>query len=108
MKDQNKNIQTEIEKTLACFDRLEKIKATPYFFTRLEARLETRRRTNTRLRGILQTAWMIALIVINIFSIIIFSSDEAGATTSRTDYLKEIASDLTIERSYIDPFEQNE
>jgi hypothetical protein len=108
MKDLNKNIQTEIEKTLACFDRLEKIEPNPFFFTRLETRMDEKHKPPGRFRRAFQPAWMVALVVINVVSMVMLFSDRTESGTTRADYLEAIASDLTIDRTYVDPFQQNE
>jgi len=106
MRKQKHQIQEAVEKTIACFDHMEKLKPNPFFFTRLEASLDAQQKPTGRLKGALQSAWVIAFILINIVSIIVLSSDKAESGTTRADYLQEIATDLTINQPYIDPFEQ--
>ncbi len=107
MKSKKPEIQKEIEKTTAYFDLLDRIEPNPYFFTRLEARLDAGPESRTVFKGALQSVWVTALILINLVSIIVFWSDNRESATTRELYLQEVASDLTINQSYIDPFEQN-
>jgi len=106
MKNRNEEIMREVEKTTVFFDRLEKLDPNPYFFTRLEARLETGTWRSPALRKAFRSGWVFALILVNLISILVFWSDRTDSGVTRESYLQEIASDLTISPSFIDPFEQ--
>jgi len=107
MKKKKAAILKEVEKTMAYFDRLDKVEADPYFFTRLKTRLDTVNMPSRNLNGVLRPAWIILLILINLISVITLWSDGSDNDTIRSMYLQEVATDLTINQTYIDPFEQN-
>jgi hypothetical protein len=69
----NKNLSTEIEKTLVSLDNIQKTKADPFFYTRLSARLE--REQEPRLWHwffdipLLRPALMLLFVAINLFTL---------------------------------------
>jgi hypothetical protein len=102
MKNRDEEIMKEVEKTTVFFDRLRYPEPNPYFFTRLQARLDA----PPVFRKAFRKAWVFALILANLISILVFWSDKTDSSATRESYLQEIASDLTISQSFTDPFEQ--
>lgn len=102
MKEREEEIMKEVEKTTVFFDRLQQLEPNPFLFTRIEARLDSQ----PALRKAFRSAWVVALILANLISIVVFWSDKTETRVTRESYLQEIASDLTISQSYIDPFVQ--
>lgn len=71
--NKNKNIQAEVEKTLLSLDSFSKMKAKPFLFTRIQAKIENKESKwafNWLFDApILKTAALLMIISINILSI---------------------------------------
>ena len=83
--DKRKRIREEVELTLRAMDQMQDIEAGPYFYTRLEARLKSRRKesvswlpSGTR---VLRPAMLSLLLLINVFTAIFFLSGPAETET---------------------------
>ena len=76
--DKQKHIRDEVEKTMSLLDRVEKLEAGPYFYTRVESRLRSREKEEkAKLPGILgvrvlKPAFLVLLLMINIISAVFF------------------------------------
>ncbi|HEY4613570.1 MAG TPA: hypothetical protein VII11_11360 [Bacteroidota bacterium] len=72
VKPDHRDIEAEVQKTLQGFEQVEKVKAKPFFFTRLQHRLDlvlAQKNTpaaSSMLAPILRPAWAPLLIVISI------------------------------------------
>ncbi|MGE4290529.1 MAG: hypothetical protein AB7E36_17780 [Salinivirgaceae bacterium] len=81
----NKNINAEIEKTLASIDNYQKQKANPFFYTRLTARLE--QEMEPRVWHwffdipILRPALLLLFIAINLFTLVNWMQPKTDANT---------------------------
>ncbi len=71
--DKNINIQDEINKTLTSLDNIERRKAKPFLYTRIQAKLDTNYKTESYNwffdTPILKPALAVLFIAINIFTI---------------------------------------
>ena len=63
--NKKENIEQEIQKTLEQFNQVDQLPPNPYFYTRVQARLEETRRQQTVLSAVLKPALLTALVVVN-------------------------------------------
>jgi hypothetical protein len=84
------NVKQEIGKTLALLDAAPHVKANPYFYTRLKARMEKEERTQGRLarvvhnRVLLAAVGFVLLVIINIFSLVHLSTRSSEVQKAQT------------------------
>jgi hypothetical protein len=75
-----KDIQQEVEKTLAALDSVQHAQANPFFYTRLKARMQSTEATTIHTvhilhaRILLSAIGIVLLIALNLFSFLSFSS----------------------------------
>jgi hypothetical protein len=107
-------IEEEIDKTLAAMDRMEKLEAGPYFYTRLKPRLDSREKKATaRLPGtllsrMLRPVLVTLLLLLNVVTALLILSD-TGKPAAEEKALYSYVSTLTGEywqegNSYADYF----
>ena len=109
-KTKRDRIETEVEKTLACFNEAERLETDPHFSTRLMARirdLDSRTKTSVKpdfLYRLLRPALLVLMIAINIiFSVLMFNSVRAQ-TDARRDAISAMASYYDVQKSDLDSF----
>jgi hypothetical protein len=109
-KTKKDRIETEVEKTLACFNEAERLETDPHFSTRLMARirdLNSRTKTVAKpvfLYRLLRPALLVLMIAINIiFSVLMFSSGRAQ-TEERKDAISSMASYYDFQKNDFDSF----
>jgi len=91
------SIEREVERTLACLEDIETIEPSPYFYTRLAARLEESLPAGEpfpiRLfrRPAFKPALVAALILINVGSALILFRGEAPEEQTRAESLASVA-----------------
>lgn len=92
-------IEQEIQKTLDQFENPEKLPPNPYFFTRVQARLEETRKQQSVMAAILRPALLTVLVAINLGTAFwYFSGDEQQVQIDARQELAEILQDdLTLE-----------
>jgi len=108
-----KRINREIEKTMQSLDNIKPAGTDPYFFSRLEAKLENRKSPNlTETVFGWGIAALILIIVMNVMSVLYYTNSNTDADnitaneeTSR-DYITAIADDYALTPSTV--YEQNE
>lgn len=97
--DKQKQLQEKVDRTLEMMDRMESLKAGPYFYTRLEAKLCSREREKRLgLRDIsrifdrgLRPVFVTLLIVINVISAVFFLLESQNTRTSQEEYQANIS-----------------
>lgn len=109
-KTKKERIETEVEKTLACFDKAERLETSPHFSIRLLARIrDLDSRTKTLARPVffyrlLRPALLVLMIAINIiFTFLMFNSGKTQ-TEAREDAISAIASYYDFQKSDLDSF----
>lgn len=99
--DRKKKIEEEIARTLAEFDRAERLPEDPYFYTRLQARLNRREVKNTLFTRILRPAIVTALLLLNIGTAYFYlNTGTSGKTTNqRQELARLMVEDLNMEQT---------
>lgn len=76
--DKRKRVREEVEKTMSLLDRMQNLEASPYFYTRIQAKLSSKEREKkTILSGfpgarVLRPAFLLLLLMINLISVFFF------------------------------------
>ena len=102
MRERRKRIDQEVERTLACFDDLETINPSPFFNTRLEAKLESHHKGKELFligifnRVALRPVLIACLIILNVCSSVILFRGDGNQTESRKENLKAFASSYSL------------
>ncbi len=93
------NIEQEINKTLNQFDAAEKLPPDPYFFTRVQGRLDEKARQQNVFAPFLRPALIIALIAINTSVSIWYlgGMEVREQTNSRKELAEILAGDLELD-----------
>ncbi len=104
--NRKQKIEQEIEKTLEQFERAERMPGNPYFYTRVQARMdeadEAKRRT--LIPAALKPVFLGALLSLNILTAVYFLSGNSAQTADRSDLLSEFAQEYGLEESDSDLF----
>lgn len=92
-------IEREIQKTLDQFENVEQLPPNPYFFTRVQARLEETRKQQGVFSAILRPALLIALVAINLSTAILYISgtSQTEQFETRQELVEILASDLKLD-----------
>ena len=99
--NKKEKIQSEIDRTLGMFDQKESLPPNPYFYTRIQQRLNKKSRKEFSFSAILKPAFFTALVALNLTTAVWYTSSENlnNQTDSKillTDILK---SDFNLESS---------
>ena len=87
-------IEQEIRKTLDQFDNAEQLTPNPYFYSRVQARLEEQHEQQSFFSMVLRPALVTALVAINISTVVwYFSGNSSQDKTDSRQQLIEILSD---------------
>lgn len=99
--NKKERIEHEIDKTLQQFDQQEKLPANPYFYTRIQQRLDEKREHRKIYAGILRPAWIVLLGLMNLGTAYWYFSDSERQyqTNSRQQLIEILAEDLVISNS---------
>lgn len=97
--NKQEKIKNEIDKTLGLFDKAESLPQNPYFYTRVQQRLNERSRKGFSVAGILKPALFTALIALNLTTAIWYTNADSyfsgeDADLELVDLLK---TDLNLE-----------
>lgn len=98
----NENIEQEIERTLLCFDEAERLKADPFFYTRLQTRIkDLEERKGFSLQGllnvkVLRPALLTLVIVMNIVTTFVVFQKVDRQTDYRDQYLTSFAEEYSL------------
>lgn len=87
--NKKENIQNEVDKTLGLFDKKESLPPNPYFYTRVQQRINEKSRKEFSIFGILKPAFFTALIALNLTTAIWYTSSDS--LTNQTDTNVELA-----------------
>ncbi|MCP4402168.1 MAG: hypothetical protein GY801_33305 [bacterium] len=107
---EKERIRQEVEKTLQCFDGIEKIEPRPFFFTRLKARINS---TDAEKKRVKQSGWGFAalrpallslLIVLNFVSAIVIFRGNETRSDNRSEYLSAFAEEYSFTQETEDLF----
>lgn len=95
-----KDIHSEVEKTMQSLDGLERASTDDYFYSRLEARLESRKETEPHLVWGIAAAMII--ILMNVLSVIYYADSSIPANEISREELSAFAETyaLTVPRIY--------
>ena len=104
--NKKEKIEQEIQKTLDLFDSAEKLPRNPYFYTRLQARLDERRRKRSIYSAILKPALLTVLVVVNLGTAFWYMSggEQQYQTDSREELIDILAGDLNLDNQESDLF----
>ena len=94
-------IERDIQKTLDQFENVEQLPPNPYFFTRIQARLEETQKQQGVVSAILRPALLIALVAINLSTAIWYLSgtSQTEQIETRQEFVEILASDLKLENN---------
>jgi hypothetical protein len=97
--NKKEKIEQEISKTFEQFENAEKLPPNPYFYTRVQARLEEKQKQQNVFFAILKPALIIALLAVNMSTAIWYlgGSEQQDETNSRQELLEMLASDLKLD-----------
>ncbi|MBN2011731.1 hypothetical protein JW960_20545 [candidate division KSB1 bacterium] len=101
-------IQQEIQKTLKCFDQVEPLKADPFFYTRLRARIKDQNANTRQVTGwnfawnIVKPALLVGIVVANIVTVIVFMKDRKAESYSRQQLLEMFGQETMLDSNQYD------
>ncbi len=106
--NKKKKIEQEVEKTFRCFDHPEKLADNPFFYTRVKARIEKRgQQTDRNLWPfgwkILKPAFLVLIVVLNIFTITSYFTADQSKTSEHDQLLKTFAQEFALDQSNYNP-----
>lgn len=78
-------IQKEIDKTLGLFDKKESLKPNPYFYTRVQQRINEKPKKEFSLSAILKPAFFTVLVTLNLTTAIWYTSSDGIISSSETE-----------------------
>lgn len=95
----NEKIEQEIRKTLDQFDHAEQLPPNPYFYTRVQARLEEKHRQQSVLPVFLRVAFLTVLFAINFVTGVWYLGgiDQTYQTDTRQELAGILAADLKLD-----------
>ena len=97
--NKKEKIEEQISKTLDQFEHAEQLPPNPYFYTRVQARLEETRRQKRVLSAILRPALLTALVTINLSTAVWYlgGSDHVNQSETRKELIEILAGDLKLD-----------
>ncbi len=100
----NKKIEKEIENTLDCFEQHPRLKANPYFYARLKARMELEKRKDWKFVPIIfKPAFLLMILLLNAITIVSFFAGQSRPADNREQLLKAFAQEMTLDSNQISP-----
>lgn len=104
--NKREKIHNEIEKTLNLFEKKDSLPTNPYFYTRVQQRLNEKSKTGSKFYGFLKPALLTGLFAINIGTVLWhFNSSELYSQVSSKEELTEVlTSDLNLGEVQTDLF----
>jgi hypothetical protein len=96
--DKKEKIEEEIRKTLEVFDQKQSLPPNPYFYTRVQQRINERSGSKSTNLGFLKPALLTFLLLINVGTFIwYFNSDEDYyASESSQELIEYLSNDLNL------------
>lgn len=103
--DHKDRVQKEIDKTLEQFEHAERLKPNPYLATRIEARIkeEERGKSVGFLWAMFRSAFLLVIIIANIFTVFAFFDYNAHSSEKREN-ISIFAQEFGLEATVEDPF----
>jgi len=97
--NKKEKIEQKIRKTLDQFDHAEQLPPNPYFYSRVQARLEEQRRQRSAFSAILRPALLIALVTINLGTAFWYlgGSEQNYQSDTRQELIEILAGDLKLD-----------
>lgn len=83
--NKQEKIQYEIDKTLGLLEQKEELQPNPYFYTRVQQKLNEKSKKNFSIFSILKPAFFTALIALNLTTAIWYTSSNALTVSSKMD-----------------------
>lgn len=107
--NKKEKIEQEIQKTMEQFDNAEQLPPNPYFYTRVQARLEDSRKQHRILSAVLKPALFTILVAVNLSTAVWYmgSTDQTSQTDTRTELTEILAGDLKLDNNQADLFDIN-
>ena len=100
---ESEKIEREIEKTLGCFDTAQRLKADPYFYTRLRARIaDEEKGRRSILRGLfspnmLRPVFLAVVVLLNLITAAIIFRGHYRTPNTRDRYLSAFAEEYSLD-----------
>lgn len=104
--NRKQKIEQEVEKTLEQFERAERLPGNPYFYTRVQARLDESEpvKRKSLVPAVLKPVFLGVLVSLNVLTAVYFLSGSSAQTADRSDLLSEFAQEYGLEESDSDLF----
>lgn len=99
---QDEHIKSEVDKTLHSLDNWQPLKPTPFFYTRMQAKMESRQSAGIWSQvfslGVVKPAFAVALIAINIASLFVFLKQN-NQSLSENEAVETFAEEYALNQS---------
>ena len=102
-------IEQEVQKTMDSFDKAERLKSDPFFYTRLKAQIDDLNAEKSKVEGwkfawaILKPALLFFIIGLNIVTAMLFLKNRNASYSSREQLLNAFAQELTLDSNQYNP-----
>ena len=83
--NKQEKIKDEIDKTLDLFDKRESLPPNPYFFTRVQQRLNEKTKKEFSVFSVLKPAFFTVLIALNLTTAIWYTTSDGSVISTETD-----------------------
>lgn len=96
MKKQKRNIEEEIQKTMASLDQHKRLEGNPFLYTRIKQRMSdggVSKKAGSFLPSLIQPVLFVGLLLINVYTIYPLLTN----TSSDEEYLQAIAEEYNLE-----------
>ena len=107
--NRKEKIEQEVQKTLECINQAERLKSNPFFYTRLKAKIDDLHSQKQKIRGwefawgVLKPGLLLLIIILNIFTAILFLKNRDNEYSSREQLLDAFAQELTLDSNQYNP-----
>lgn len=102
--NKKEQIEQQVNKTLDQFEQAEQLPPNPYFYNRVQARLDESRRKQTILSAILKPALLTALVLVNFSTAFWYMGGtiQTERNENRQELVDLLTSDLNLENDQTD------
>lgn len=83
--NKQEKIQNEIDKTLGMFEKKESLPPNPYFYTRVQQKLNEKTKKEFSIFSVLKPAFFTALLALNLTTAIWYTSSDSLTINTETD-----------------------
>ena len=96
--DKKEKIEEEIRKTLEVFDQKQSLPPNPYFYTRVQQRINERSGSKSTTMGFLKPALLTILLLINVATFIWYNNSSANYSSAekQQELIEYLSSDLNL------------